>query len=159
MIFIGPGSLFFNLTGFDAYYNYLDSRSADLVTLNEFLQKTDTRRAIHVGNNVFSELAVPSLPESNLRSEFMISYAKYIPKLLSYYPILIYNGQLDIISAYPMMENLLNHLNFAGADQYKRSPRHVWRVKNETAGYMRTGGNLTSVLVRNAGKIMIHIFW
>lgn len=146
------GSLFKNLTGFQMYFNYLETKPENNSALLEFLQKTETRRAIHVGNNTFHRSGGGNTVENHLKLEFMDSVASLVANLLSHYPILIYNGQFDIIAAYPMMENYVKHLNFTGAEQYKDAPRFIWRVDNEIAGYAKHGGNLTTVLVRNAGE-------
>lgn len=55
----------------------------------------------------------------------MQSVAPWVSELLSNYRVLIYNGQLDIIVAYPLTENYLANLKFAGSDQYKNAPRSV----------------------------------
>lgn len=145
----GENGLFQNWTGFDMYYNYLQAHAPDTSVLGDFLQKSDTRRAIHVGNVSFVDenLAV----EIKLKSDVMRSVANWVSELLSHYPIVVYNGQLDIICAYPMTENYLKHLEFDGAGAYKVAQRMIWRVDNEIAGYVKHAGNLTEVLVRNAG--------
>lgn len=145
------GSLFKNLTGFNVYFNYLKTDDAD-PPLGEFLQKTETRRAIHVGNNSWHDLGGENKVEEHLKLDVMDSVADWIAELLSHYPILIYNGQLDIIVAYPLTENYLKNLNFSGAEDYKTAKRYIWRVDKDIAGYAKHAGNLTEVLVRNAGE-------
>lgn len=145
------GSLFKNLTGFNVYFNYLKTDDDDATPLGEFLQKTETRRAIHVGNNSFHDLSGENKVEEHLKLDVMDSVADWVAELLSHYPILVYNGQLDIIVAYPLTENYLKNLNFNGAEEYKTAKRYIWRVDNEIAGYAKHAGNLTEVLVRNAG--------
>lgn len=149
------GSLFKNLTGFDMYFNYLKTADDDDSPMGEFLQKSDTRRAIHVGNNSFHDLSGENKVEDHLKRDVMDSVADWVAELLSHYPILIYNGQLDIIVAYPLTENYLKNLNFNGAEQYKTAKRYIWRVDKEIAGYAKHAGNLTEVLVRNAGKFIL----
>lgn len=147
------GSLFKNLTGFDVYFNYLKTVDDDDTPLGQFLQQTETRRAIHVGNNTFHDLAgSENKVELHLENDVCDSVADWVAELLSHYPVLIYNGQLDIIVAYPLTENYLKNLQFNGADEYKTAKRYIWRVDNEVAGYAKHAGNLTEVLVRNAGK-------
>ncbi|XP_031635893.1 venom serine carboxypeptidase-like [Contarinia nasturtii] len=145
------GSLFKNLTGFNNYFNYLITNGDDNNAIGNFLQKAVTRRSIHVGNNTFH---VDNKVEDFLRLDEMDSVADWVAELLSYYPILVYNGQLDIICAFPMTENYLKNLNFSGAEKYKTAKRYIWRVDNEVAGYVKHAGNLTEVLVRNAGHMV-----
>lgn len=150
------GSLFKNLTGFEVYFNYLKTvDDGNDAPMGDFLQKSDTRRAIHVGNNTFHDLGGENKVENYLKSDVMDSVADWVAELLSHYPILIYNGQLDIIVAYPLTVNYLKNLNFNGAEQYKTAKRYIWRVDNEIAGYAKHAGNLTEVLVRNAGKFSL----
>lgn len=146
------GSLFKNLTGFNMYFNYLKTSDDDSTSLGDFLQKSETRRAIHVGNNSFHDLEGENKVEDHLKLDVMDSVADWVSEHLSHYPIIVYNGQLDIIVAYPLTENYLKNLNFDGADQYKTAKRYIWSVDNEIAGYVKHAGNLTEVLVRNAGK-------
>lgn len=145
------GSLFKNLTGFDVYFNYLKTVDDDAAPLGQFLQMSSTRRAIHVGNNSFHDLVGENKVELYLLEDVCNSVADWIAELLSHYPILVYNGQLDIIVAYPLTENYLKNLNFSAAEEYKTAARYIWRVGKDIAGYAKHAGNLTEVLVRNAG--------
>lgn len=153
------GSLFKNLTGFDVYFNYLKTVDDGDAPLGQFLQSAETRRAIHVGNNAFHDLGgADNKVELHLLEDVCDSVADWVAELLSHYPVLIYNGQLDIIVAYPLTENYLKNLQFSGADEYKKAPRTIWRVDNDVAGYVKQAGNLTEVLVRNAGECELRFY-
>lgn len=54
-----------------------------------------------------------------LKPDMMESVADWAAELLPHYSILFYTGQLDIICAYPLVENFLRNLNFDAAEQYK----------------------------------------
>ena len=146
------GSLFKNLTGYNMYFNYLKTVDDDPTPLGDFLQSSDTRRAIHVGNNSWHDLEGENKVEEHLKQDVMDSVADWVSELLSNYKVLIYNGQLDIIVAYPLTENYLKQLKFNGDEEYKTAKRYIWKVDGEVAGYAKHAGNLTEVLVRNAGK-------
>jgi len=149
------GSLFKNLTGFDTYYNYLNPNGDDSdATMGDFLQKSDTRKAIHVGNNTFHDLEGENKVMEHLKNDVMDSVSAWVALLLEHYKFLIYNGQLDIIVAYPLTENYLKHLHFNAANDYKTAKRYIWKVDNEVAGYVKRAGNLTEVLVRSAGHMV-----
>ena len=51
---------------------------------------------------------------------------------------MIYNGQLDVIIAFPQTENFLNALDWTGKYDYAMTPRTIWKVQGEVAGYVRT---------------------
>merc|ERR1712203_738742 len=72
------------------------------------------------------------------------------------YKVMIYNGQLDVIIAFPQTENFLNALDWTGKYVYAMTPRTIWKVQGEVAGYVRKAKNLTQVMVRNAGHILPH---
>lgn len=150
------GSVFKNLTGFNSYFNYINPNGAgaDDELMGRFLQSSATRRAIHVGNNTFHDLEGENRVEEHLKADVMDSVAEWVSELLSHYKVLIYNGQLDVIVAYPLTENYLKHLKFNGSDAYKTAKRMIWRVGSDVAGYVKHAGNLTEVMVRNAGHMV-----
>nr|XP_022917735.1 venom serine carboxypeptidase [Onthophagus taurus] len=147
-------SIFKNITGFDNYYNYLISYDPDdtIKQMGIYIQKSEVRNAIHVGNNTFNGVAQEV--ELNLMNDVMQSVAPWISELLSNYRVMIYNGQLDIIVAYPLTVNFLQNLQFSAAEEYKTASRHIWVVGNDIGGYVKVAGNLTEVLVRNAGHMV-----
>lgn len=137
-------------TGLSSNHNYIGSyNNISIPHLLEFLQKSETRRAIHVGNSTFHGA---SIVFEHSKLDIMDSVANWVAELLSHYPILVYNGQLDIIVAYPLTENYLKNLDFNGADDYKTAKRHIWQVDNDIAGYVKQAGNLAEIMIRNAGK-------
>ncbi|KAL6429953.1 hypothetical protein ACFW04_007644 [Cataglyphis niger] len=149
----GTPSLFYNLTGFNYYFNYLkikDNNDSDW--MSEWIQRADVRSAIHVGNNTFNVQA--STVEEYLKEDVMQSIVVLLIDLLKHYRVLIYNGQLDIIVAYPLTENYIQKLQWSGANKYAEAPRKLWKVGNELAGYTKHVDNLTEVLVRNAGHMV-----
>lgn len=115
-----------------------------------FLENPDVKKAIHVGNKPFDSTGV----EKHMQIDVMKSVAPWISELLHNYRVLFYNGQLDIIIGYPSTVNFLQKLHFNGAAQYKTAQRIQWHVGNGLAGYITKGGNLTEVLVRNAGHLV-----
>lgn len=144
-------TLFKNFTGYDNYLNYLNSSADDYDSiLSKLISKAEIRRAIHVGNLTFGDENV----EKYLISDVMKSVGPWIKNLLKTYRILFYNGQLDIIVAYPLTVNFLQHLNFDGAEEYKSAQRQIWRIGADVAGYIKQAGNLTEVLVRDAGHMV-----
>lgn len=149
------GSLFKNVSGFETYFNYLQTKpdKADKY-MGEFLQLPATRRAIHVGNNSFHDLNSENKVEQHLKLDVMNSVVPYLEELLTKYRVVIYNGQLDIIVAYPLTINYLQHLGFPARQQYLKAPRYIWKVDGEIAGYAKEAGNLVEVLVRNAGHMV-----
>lgn len=89
-----------------------------------------------------------------LVEDLLQSVKSWLEILLENYRVLLYNGQLDIIVAYPLTLGYLQKLNWSASDEYKNATRYQWNVGNDLAGYVKTAGNLTEILVRNAGHMV-----
>lgn len=147
-------SYFKSFTGFNYYYNFLLSEDhTDKSIFINLIQNDSVRRSIHVGGLPFNSGETVLL---NLSLDMLQSVAPIISELLSHYKILFYNGQLDIVVAYPLTENFLRNLDFSGSKDYIKAPRTIWKVDDEIAGYVKKASNLTEVLVRNAGHMVPH---
>ncbi|KAJ8977298.1 hypothetical protein NQ317_007437 [Molorchus minor] len=147
--------LMYNTTGYENLYNYLQPQQRlDLDILFTFVQRAAVRAAIHVGDSRFSS---GFNVYRYLESDIMKSVAPWISELLSNYRMLFYNGQLDIVCAYPMMENVFYNLNFDAAEQYKTARRVTWSGENDLLllkGYIKHSGNLTEAFIRAAGHFV-----
>lgn len=153
------GSLFKNLTGFSTYFNYLKDQDdgADDTAMADFLKRPDVRKAIHVGNLTFHGLdGASNKVEDYLKNDIMRSVTSYLSELIHNYQVVFYNGQLDIIVAYPLTENMLRKLNFDSAKQWKTKDRYIWKVDGVVAGYVKEVDNLVEVMVRNSGHMSPH---
>ncbi|XP_026501379.1 venom serine carboxypeptidase [Vanessa tameamea] len=149
---INGKSTFYNMTGFEFYFNYLHTK--DYKKFEDFgpmLQSSFVRKSIHVGNLTFND---GKDVEQHLKQDVMKSVAPWISELLDHYYIVVYSGQLDIIVAYPLTLNYLRNLNFTGSDEYKSAKRYQWYVDEELAGYVKQGGKLVEIMVRNAGHMV-----
>ncbi|XP_049879512.1 venom serine carboxypeptidase isoform X2 [Pectinophora gossypiella] len=145
-------SIFYNMTGFNFYFNFLHTK--DYNTFEDFgpmIQKTFVRKAIHVGDLPFHN---GTEVETHLKQDIMKSVAPWIAELLDHYYVVVYNGQLDIIVAYPLTVNYLRNLKFAGSEDYKTAKRYIWKVDGEVAGYVKQAGKLVEIMVRNAGHMV-----
>nr|AKO90271.1 cathepsin A2 [Tigriopus japonicus] len=148
----GHPSYFANATGFNYYFNYLMTSSPpEFSYFGKFLQTTDIRKAIHVGNLTYNDgLTV----EKHLMEDVMKSVKPWIEELLEHYKVIIYNGQMDVIIAWPLTESFITSMKWKGAEEYLKSARIKWHVGNDLAGYAKQVGNFTQVLVRNAGHMI-----
>ena len=144
-------SLFTELTGFKYPFNYLKINVSLTGEFDQWLQKSDVRNAIHVGNRTFHN---STKVVDNLKEDILKSITDILADLLNHYKVLIYNGQFDVIIPYSLTENYLMNLDWYGAQEYKKAIRKHWWVDEELAGYSKTVGNLTEVMVRNAGHMV-----
>ncbi len=64
---------------------------------------------------------------------------------------MLYSGQLDIIVAAPLTEEMLWQMPWKYQHDYKNAKKIVWKVNpkdTEVAGYVRSVHNFTQVLFR-----------
>ncbi|XP_077886826.1 putative serine carboxypeptidase CPVL isoform X2 [Ictidomys tridecemlineatus] len=127
----------------------------DQTYYGKFLSLSEVRRAIHVGNQTFSDGADV---EKYLRQDTMKSVKTWLTEIMNNdYKVLLYNGQLDIIVAASLTERSLMTMNWKGSRKYKKSRRVVWKIfksDNEVAGYVRQVENFHQVIVRGGGHIL-----
>lgn len=152
----GHASYLKNVSGIASYYNYLQVSEQDVDddAMMKFLQQPDVRRAIHVGDLPFQNADDVGKVAQKLAKDMLKSASPYVEALLARVDVLFYNGQLDVICAYPMAENFLRKLSFGGSEEYKNAVRQVYRVDGEVAGYLKRAGNLREMMIRNAGYMV-----
>lgn len=148
----GSGSIFCNATGLKNIYNYLEDEDNDPSYWEDFIQLDEVREALHVGAVSFGAQA--NYVYYYLWDDITKSVAPWISELLSHYRVLIFNGQLDVVVAYPLTANYLQNLKFSAAEEYKTTERSIWYVDDKIGGYVKEAGNLTEVLVRDAGHMV-----
>lgn len=117
-----------------------------------FLAKESVRRAIHVGDQKFSRTSKTVL--NNLNSDICKTVKPAVETLLNAnIRMLVYAPQLDIIVPHTGIDRFLRSLRWHGGRQYNETPRQVWRVKDEIAGFVKVSRNLVHVVMRNAGHL------
>ncbi|XP_021946397.2 venom serine carboxypeptidase [Folsomia candida] len=149
------GSLISNLTGSDFYYNVLKAkRPPDYDYYTKFVEQPKVRDALHVGSQHHFQDGV--LVMSKMEGEIMKSSKTQFRKLVTEYtniPVLLYNGQLDLIVANRLTDSFLEALNLDEIGPW--STRKALKISlSEIVGYYKTWKNLTRVTVRNCGHMV-----
>lgn len=129
-----------------------DSIEPQIKEFIKYIERPEVTEALHVGNIpfTFSNHSV----HLNLIPDFIEDVSTKITGLLEHYRILIYCGQLDLTT--PCVLNAQarrRNWHWGGRDQFLRAPRTPWWYNNTVAGYVKSGGRLTEVLVRGAGHL------
>lgn len=150
-------TIFHTLTNFTNYFNFLvpvADNSSDML-MQKLFNDTTFRKAVHLGNASFHS---DDTVEKFLKNDVMSSVKVWIEILVNStspkYDVLFYNGQLDIIVAYPLTVNFLKTLEWSGKAAYKTAPRNIWYHQNDIAGFVKKVDNFYEVLVRNAGHMV-----
>jgi len=150
----GSKPYFYNVTGLDFYYNFLLTKEPpSFAYYNTYVQTDQARKAIHVGSLPYND---GGIVETKLEEDIMKSVKPWIAELMNNYKVMIYNGQLDIIIAYPLTVSFVSSIPWNGANDFGSAQRIIWRnpTTGDPAGYVRKVKNFTEVMVRNAGHIL-----
>ncbi|KAA0183853.1 hypothetical protein HAZT_HAZT011821 [Hyalella azteca] len=125
----------------------------DMNFFGKYINEAEVRRAIHVGKLAFND---GKAVEQHLINDVMQSVKPWIEEILNQtqYRVMIYNGQLDIIIAYPLTRNFVESLKWRDSDAYLSAPRRIWKVDGDVAGYVKETRNFVEVLVRGAGHMV-----
>lgn len=146
--------LYTNLTGSMNPYNLLlSSKPKSYSYFISYVQKAETRAALHVGKVDFSN---GSAVENALANVFMKSSKRWLEVLMDNYRVLLYNGNLDVIVPAPGTENLIDNLNWTGAKAFAKVKKTIWKVDPndlEVAGYVRHVKDFYFIVVRNGGHL------
>ena len=118
-----------------------------------FLHLADIKDRIHVGSIEFGSQS--GEVSSHLKNDWMHSTAPMIEDLLvAEYKVMIYVGHLDIVIAYPQTEVYVKALNWTHTEEFNQTPREVWKIGDEVAGYTRQYAGLTHVMVHAASHFV-----
>ena len=122
---------------------------------DQFVQMPEVRRAMHVGNMTWND---GKKVEEHLLNDVMDSVKPWIEELLNFkeYRIMIYNGLMDVIIAWPLTENFITSMKgWKDRNEFINQERTKWRTGGgQLAGYAKHVGNFTQVLIRNAGHMV-----
>ncbi|XP_046676417.1 venom serine carboxypeptidase-like isoform X2 [Homalodisca vitripennis] len=132
-------------------YNYLPGEPKERQNWIQFMNSANILKALHIGALSFH---IGNDAYEALLLDIVQSVKPWVEELLEVYPIVFYNGQLDIICGYPMMIKFLRSLNWSGQSQYLNATRTKWCEGEELAGYYKGVHNLYDVLVRDAGHMV-----
>nr|XP_018908129.1 PREDICTED: venom serine carboxypeptidase-like [Bemisia tabaci] len=134
-------------------YDFTENTMFDDWSIVKFVEGEKTRKALHVGNNEFNGYTKPYV---FLWNDLMRSVKPWVEELLAaeVFPIMFFSGQLDVIVAYPLSLAFFESLQWPRAFEYRKAERCYFMVGNDVAGYFKTAGTFTEVLVRNAGHMV-----
>ena len=69
-------------------------------------------------------------------------------------PVMIYTGQFDLICNTVGVEQYIQKLDWTSKEQFQSVSRSVWKLgTGRTAGWRRSGGGLTQVIVQGCGHM------
>ncbi len=118
----------------------------------EYVQRSETRIAIHVGDTGYGTQSV----FSSMRGDFMKSAQEAVEFLLDRMPVLIYDGNFDIICNHPGILNMFEKMEtWSDIEEYYSTDRTLVNGDDgDMAGYLKSVGNLRMYVMRNSGHMV-----
>jgi carboxypeptidase D len=117
--------------------------------VERYLNRADVREALHVAHNAEWHECNMEV-NGQLAHENMVASRPLLITLMDrwHLPVLLYNGQFDLICNHAGMEAFLNTMmSWKGYEAFVSANRAIWRVDGEIAGYVTTGQQLTIAVV------------
>jgi len=156
------------MTAFDNVINAIDSQDGGLNVYNfrlfgdydfsplvTFFNYKDTCNRYNVDPSVcgtFTE--VNTQVYSALSNDFMQSVANRVAYVVEQIPVLLYNGQYDIIVNSPSAEAWINALSWSGKQGFYDAQFQSWMLNNGTVvGFKKSYKNLRFHLINKAGHL------
>ncbi|KAI5640691.1 serine carboxypeptidase domain-containing protein [Phthorimaea operculella] len=116
-----------------------------------FLNKPEVKKAIHAGGIEFN--FVNMTVNRKLNGDFLSSAKPLNEELLEHYKLLTYCGQLDLMLSCVLTSENYRTWHWSGSDEFLRAVRHPYMYNKKVAGYHKSGGHLTEVVIRGAGHM------
>mmetsp|Transcript_29234 Transcript_29234/g.52241 ORF Transcript_29234/g.52241 Transcript_29234/m.52241 type:complete len:443 (-) Transcript_29234:33-1361(-) len=133
-------------------YNYREYGSYDTTAMDAWLNSTSTKQLLHVPTNI-TFYDCNDYSYELLYDDFMMSVRGLFPNILNNTRVLLVNGQDDYIVNVRSANSWIETINWGVYANFTVVDGFPWVVNNTFAGWGRTIGNLTQVIVNKAGHM------
>ncbi|XP_068620966.1 venom serine carboxypeptidase-like [Battus philenor] len=132
-------------------YNVL-TNYGDLWGFMDYIKLENIKEALHVGTIQYTSSNVSV--HIHMIPDFLTKMTPIMDTVLENYEVLIYCGQLDLTTpCVSAAEWRRQQWRWNGRDDFLKAPRIPWWYNESDAGYVKTGGRFTEVLIRGAGHL------
>jgi len=152
----------------------------DLSAITRYLNLPSTRRKLGVGDRQWQPCSAAAYAPFETK-DFEYSYRFDLPRILKWVPVLIYNGDFDLVVDFYGTSEMLDTMEWPGQSGFLKASAsaltyaplffclaqydaHLFLTENETwivdgkaAGSVRSFAWLTYLIVNNAGALPSHI--
>ena len=133
-------------------YNIREFGSYDTSFMENWLNLDATKDLLNVPHEI-EFTSCDGTAYEKLCDDFMNTVKPLFPSILSEIPVLLFNGQDDLIVNTPSAENWIASIDWDGREEYLETEKVIWRANGQVAGSARTARNLTQVVVLKAGHM------
>ncbi|MEM7164998.1 MAG: hypothetical protein AAF581_06000 [Planctomycetota bacterium] len=141
------------------HFNPYDIRATqgyDYDPLIRYLRRDDVKSSLHVDPAAVPWATRSSAIAANLKSNIQASRAELFPRLLANMRVLIYNGIYDMDCNFMGTDAWLSQIEWPRQRQFNECQRLPWMddKMKKLFGHLRLAGNLTQLLVLDAGHLV-----
>ena len=133
-------------------YNIREFGSYDTSAIDNWLNLNSTKELLNVPHDV-EFTSCDGTAYAKLCNDFMNTVKPLFPSILAEIPVLLFNGQDDLIVNTPSAENWIASIQWKGREEYLEAKKSIWYVEDKVAGSARSARNLTQVVVLKAGHM------
>jgi len=120
--------------------------------LGTWLNKADTQKKLNAGSHSWEACAQG--PYFALEGDMEQSSDFLLPNILTQIPVLLYNGDQDLICDLDGTTTWANKLNWPYQSQFNSATNKTWSLNGQAAGWYRGASNLVQVAIYNAGHMV-----
>jgi len=136
------------------YRYYLSGSENDQTDTTSWFNLPSTRRALHIPEEIVFSM-VNQIVYNKMTNDFMTSMKDRFPFVLEKIPVMLYNGQDDLICNAPGSEAWISTIDWPHRQDYLNAKKSVWKNQDgEIAGYERSSHGLVQVIVLKAGHMV-----
>jgi len=140
-----------DLDVYDIRYTNGDPTDPLADALGDYLNEPAVQKLMNAGDQTWTMCGNDAY--FGLLDDLEQSVANLLPDLLTTYPVMNYNGNMDLICNYFGTNEWTKHIGWPGQQTYNKASNHTWIVDGTAAGYYKSGGNLTHLIIDNAGHM------
>jgi len=140
-----------DLDVYDIRYTNGDPTDPLAAALATYLNTPVVQKLMNAGNQAWTMCGDDAY--FGLMGDIEQSVANLLPDLLANYPVMNYNGNMDLICNYLGTNEWTQNIGWPGQQAYNTAANHTWSVDGKAAGYYKNGGNLTHLIVYGAGHM------
>lgn len=141
-----------NVDVYDIRYHNGDPTDPLQASLTTYLNTPSVRQQMNAGNHKWGACKmgpyIPLLNDMSRSAEFLV------PRILKQIPVLLYNGNKDVICNYMGTKTWSEAMVWPGQSAFIHAQNNSWSVSGNAAGYWKSAQGLTHLIVYDAGHMV-----
>ncbi|KAG1234227.1 hypothetical protein G6F68_002775 [Rhizopus microsporus] len=127
----------------------------ELADVTRYLRLDEVKRAIHAEKQSLGWKECTSLVSIELNGDESRSSYYLLPDILEEIPVLLYNGEYDLVCNTLGIEYLIGNMTWNGSKGFKKgTKKEEWKVNDKLAGYVTRDRNLTYVMIKDGSHMV-----